>query len=124
MDNPVLVPVPAHWTRLLKRRYNQSQALSAAIARISGWDHAPQALVRHRNTRSQGGLGRDERFENLVGSIHYKYSKNNDLKGRDVLLIDDVIASGATLSLCAEQATVAGAQRVFVLGLARAQMKP
>ncbi|EKX58266.1 Competence protein F like protein [Rhodobacter sp. AKP1] len=115
----LVVPVPLHWTRLLTRRYNQSALLSAELARQAGLDHCPDALVRGRNTRSQEGRSREGRFENMTGAILPHPRRGRLLKGRPVLILDDVMTSGATLAAATEACQAAGATSVSVAVLAR-----
>lgn len=115
----VIAPVPLHWTRLIRRRYNQSALLSRALARIAGLDHCPDLLVRRRRTDSQDGRGRDQRFANLAGALAAHPRRRHHLADRHVLLIDDVMTSGATFAAAADACHAAGASRVSVLALAR-----
>ena len=115
----LIAPVPLHWTRMLRRRYNQSALLSAAVAKSTGLAHCPDLLTRHRRTRSLDGAGRDMRFATLDGAIRVTRGRRHRLVARDVLIVDDVMTSGATLAACAEACLAAGAGRVFVLILAR-----
>lgn len=115
----LVVPVPAHWLRLFRRRYNQAAVLATGVARSSGLECLPDALIRSRHTAVQDGIGRDQRFRNLVGAISPHPRNGAALSGRDVLLIDDVMTSGATLAASSEACLAAGATRVFVLVLAR-----
>ena len=114
----LVAPVPLHRLRLLKRRANQSALLGAEVARRLGADWCPDLLVRTRRTPSLGGLGREEREDALDGAIapHPRRSA----KGRDVLLVDDVMTSGATLAASARAVLAMGARRVDVVTLARA----
>jgi ComF family protein len=116
----LLVPVPVHWTRLLSRRYNQAAELARALSALTGLDTVPDALVRTRRTKVQDGLGVDARFLNTDGAIR----ATRALTGRAVVLIDDVMTSGATLSAATEACLVAGASRVSVLVLARVAKTP
>ncbi len=115
----LVVPVPLHWSRLFRRRYNQSALLSGAIAQASGSDHCPDLLIRRRKTDSQDGRNRDERFANLAGAIQIHPRHAGRLTGRNVLLIDDVMTSGATLAAAADACLAAGADTVSTLVLAR-----
>ena len=121
---PLLVPVPIHWVRRVKRRYNQSAELARSLAATTGVECLPDALVRTRPTAEQNGLSPDARFTNQSGSIEVKLSAQCLLAGRNVVLIDDVMTSGATLSVAAEALQDAGVSRVSVLTLARAVRRP
>ena len=115
----LVAPVPLHWLRLIKRRYNQSALLSAGIARLAGLDHCPDLLVRPRSTGNQDGRNRDGRFANMSGAIVVHRRRTHRAENRHVLLVDDVMTSGATLAACAEACVAAGAIGVSVLVMAR-----
>ena len=115
----LVAPVPLHWLRLFKRRYNQSALLSKALCQLSGLQHCPDLLKRTRQTGSQEGKGRDARFANMQGAIAVHRRHAALVKGRNVLLVDDVMTSGATLAAAAEACLAAGADQVSVLVLAR-----
>lgn len=115
----LVVPVPLHRWRLLRRRYNQSALLSGAIARRLGLGHCPDALIRQRVTLSQDGRGRVARFENLAGAIEVHAGRAGRLVGKPVLLVDDVMTSGATLAACAEACLAAGTGPVATVVFAR-----
>jgi ComF family protein len=117
-DADFLVPVPLHWARLFRRRYNQSALLAHAIRAQGGPPVAPDWLRRRRRTRSQGELGRDGRFRNVRGA--FRLAKGRDVTGLKLVLIDDVLTTGATVRECARVLRRAGAARVDVLTLARA----
>lgn len=116
----LVVPIPLHWTRLLSRRYNQSAILSQHLARQTGLPCCPDLLVRGVRTPSLNGLGVLARFEAMSGAITVRPSRAGLVRNRTILLIDDVMTSGATLSACAEACITAGAEDVHVLVLARA----
>lgn len=118
-DRPLLVPVPLHPVRLARRRYNQSAMLALSLARVSGLEAAVQALRRVRATPTQEGRDRDARFVNVADSIRPHPRHAAMLADRPVLLIDDVMTSGATFAAAAEAARMAGATHVRVLALAR-----
>jgi ComF family protein len=118
------VPVPVHRWRLLKRRYNQAAVLAQALARVASLDYAPDALVRLRGTRVQDGMSQDERFRNLEGAIAPHPKRGARLRSADIVLVDDVMTSGATLAASAEAALAAGAREVCVLVLARVAKDP
>lgn len=115
----LVAPVPLHRWRLFRRRYNQSALLSARVARLAGLDHCPDLLLRRQSTPSQEGRSRAERFENLEGAIIAHPRRAAGMVGRPILLVDDVMTSGATLSAAARACLAAGAAEVRVLVLAR-----
>ncbi|TCP40253.1 ComF family protein [Rhodovulum marinum] len=115
----VVAPIPLHRWRLVSRRFNQSALLSQGVAERAGFAHWPDLLVRIRKTKVQDGMGPEERFANLAGAIAVQARYRERLRGRTVLLIDDVMTSGATLSTAAEACLAAGAEEVRVLVLAR-----
>lgn len=119
----VLVPVPLHWTRLLQRRYNQAGLLVHRLARLLDLPCCPDALVRRRRTISLGGKSRNDRFVHMTGAIA-PHPRRHAMNGRPVLLVDDVMTSGATLAAATEAAHSAGASEVCVLLLARATKAP
>ncbi|MEL6914320.1 MAG: ComF family protein [Pseudomonadota bacterium] len=122
-DDTILVPVPLHWTRLLNRRYNQSALLAQAVSREVERPTHMLALRRVRRTRSLDRLSKADRYEILADAIR-PASTGRPLEGRAVLLIDDVMTSGATLTAASEAAHEGGARRVDVLTLARAARAP
>jgi ComF family protein len=115
----LLAPVPLHWRRLMRRRYNQAAELARRLGRISGKAVAPDLLVRSRQTTPQERMTRGERHANQAGAIAVSRRRAGRVAGAAVLLIDDVMTSGATLSACADACREAGAARVDVLVLAR-----
>ncbi|MCB1334559.1 MAG: ComF family protein [Roseivivax sp.] len=116
----LVVPVPLHISRLIARRFNQSALLARELARALGVDWASDPLVRRVRTRSLEGQGRDARFATLADAIHPHPSRGAVLRGRPVMLVDDVMTSGATLAAAAEAAHAAGACDVCTVVLARA----
>lgn len=113
------VPVPAHPFRLLRRRHNQAALLAQELARIEPVEYLPDALIRSRRTPVLDGLSRDERFRCLADAIRPHPRRAHRLSGASILLIDDVMTSGATLGAAAEAVFSAGAKDVAVLVLAR-----
>lgn len=120
LENAIIAPVPLHWMRLLKRRYNQSALLAQALARQTGLPVCPDLLQRPKRTRSLDGLTKDVRFTSIRGAITAHPRRRHRIVGRPVLLVDDVMTSGATLSSAADACIAAGSGPVFVTALARA----
>ena len=115
----VLVPVPLHWRRGWSRRYNQSGALARVIETHSRVAVASGALRRIRPTQQQIGLSRSERASNVQGAFKVSPEKAHEIQGRRVVLIDDVLTSGATSNACARALLRARAAQVDVLVFAR-----
>ena len=118
-DADVLVPVPLHWRRGWSRRYNQSGALARVISRQSGVQLASEVLRRIRATEQQIGLSRPQRASNVQGAFKVAPERSADIAGRRVVLIDDVLTSGATADACARALLRARAAQVDVLVFAR-----
>ena len=114
----IVVPVPLHLRRLLKRRYNQSELLSARVARAHGLTHAPPVLRRTRHTPQQDHRSVADRAGNVAGALAASLSAS--MAGRPVLLVDDVMTSGATLAEATRVLAAAGAGPISVAVLARA----
>lgn len=118
-DDPLIVPIPLHWRRLAERRFNQSALLAHALARVSGRDWLPDALIRSRHTGTQDGRDRDGRFANVDAAIRVSLRRAAAIAGRHILLVDDVMTSGATFSAATQACHAAGAEQVSVIALAR-----
>ncbi|QNE04204.1 ComF family protein [Croceicoccus marinus] len=116
-ENPLVVPVPLHPSRLWKRGYNQSVLLGKSFAARMGWDFQPDVLRRRKRTPSLDGLDRMERRAVLEGAI--EPVRRDAVTGRDIVLIDDVVTSGATSGACVEALRSAGARRVIIACYAR-----
>jgi ComF family protein len=114
----LLLPVPLHRWRLLRRRFNQAAILAYELSRETGIPCDPFLLTRVRATPSQVGLTPDERQRNLAGAFAVPAGASKRIAGRNLVLIDDVITTGATVSACARVLKRAGAARVDVLALA------
>lgn len=118
-DRTVIVPIPLHWTRMVKRRFNQAALLAHAVASETTAKIISDALIRRRRTPSQEHRTRSEREANLEGSMIVNKGRVSALEGRDVLLIDDVLTSGATFREATRALRLAEVGRVSVLALAR-----
>jgi ComF family protein len=115
----LLVPVPLHWRRAWSRRYNQSGALAGVIARQTRAKVAGDVLRRVRPTQQQIGLSRVERAANVQGAFQVAPDNTAAVQGRRIILIDDVLTSGATVDACARALLRAKAEQVDVLVFAR-----
>jgi ComF family protein len=113
----LVAPVPIGKARLAERGYNQTALLALPLALGSGLKYRPRAIVKSRNTRSQVGLTSAERRENVSDAFK---ADPAIVKDRNVLVIDDVATSGATMNACAKALKQAGAKVVYGLVLARA----
>lgn len=118
-DADVLVPVPLHWTRLFARRFNQAALLARALGRLTDTPVAVDALVRHKKTPSQGHLGIKARARNVRGAFRVATAHKNLMRGKRVVLVDDVYTTGATVRAAAKALLRGGAARVDVVTLAR-----
>ncbi|AXC48533.1 ComF family protein [Paracoccus suum] len=116
----VVVPVPVHPARALRRRYNQAALIGRAAARALGVAHQAGALRRLRNTPMQDHRSVADRFANQSGAIEVAARAAPALVGQPVLLVDDVMASGATLGAASEALIAAGAGAVTIAVVARA----
>lgn len=118
-DAALIAPVPLHWSRLFSRRYNQAALLAHALGGQTRIPVVADLLRRGRWTRSQGRLSVAARRRNVAGAFRVSPARAPLLSGRRVLLIDDVLTSGATASACSKALRRAGAAAVDVLVLAR-----
>jgi ComF family protein len=114
----IVVPVPLSRWRLLQRRFNQASILGSEVARLTDLAFEPTVLRRTRATPSQVGLTRRQRQENVTGAFTVTHRDRTKIAGRNILIIDDVITTGATVGVCAEVLKRAGARNVDVLALA------
>jgi len=115
----VLVPVPLHRRRLYERKYNQAAVLALALGRLAKRVALPDAMVRNRATASLDHKTAAERAQEVEGAFAVRPSRLHLIVGRSILLIDDVMTSGATANACAAVLLAAGATAVDVLAAAR-----
>ncbi len=118
-DTDVIIPVPLHRWRLLRRRYNQAALMAQGLSKKTKIPYIPDMLIRTRSTPVQGHLNASERKKNVASafSVHPKYAGN--VRGKKILMIDDVYTTGSTVNECAKVLKRSGAARVDVLTLAR-----
>lgn len=115
---PLVVPVPLHWRRRLARGYNQAEALADALASTLGLPSA-RPLRRIKGAAKLAGMGRVERADRLKGAFACRAGRG--LSGRTVLLVDDVLTTGATCGSAARALKTAGVGRVVAVVIARAE---
>lgn len=115
----IFVPVPLHWLRLLRRRYNQSALLAQEIAKVMNTPVCVDALLRPKRTATLQGHSRDARFSELAGAILPNPKRLAQIADKHVILVDDVMTSGATLAASAEAVMAGGARNVSIVTLAR-----
>jgi ComF family protein len=115
----VICPVPLHRKRLIKRRFNQSALLAGEIAKLSDKPVIHDLVTRKRPTRSQGGLSAKARHRNVRGVFEVTPARKALLNGAAVLLIDDVLTTGATVNACSKSLLDGGASKVDVLTFSR-----
>jgi ComF family protein len=118
-DVDVVVPVPLHRWRLLRRRYNQAAEIARPLARGQGLPFLPDALERVRDTAIQGGKSATGRRRNVAGAFAVRETMRDRLAGRRVLLVDDVLTTGATAQACARALKAAGAAAVHLAVIAK-----
>jgi ComF family protein len=117
----VIVPMPLHWRRRWHRGFNQSELLAREVGRRLGIPLATKALSRKRHAPAQSGLSSAARRRNVAGL--FAVSERRKIEGRRVLLVDDVLTTGATAQAAARALKHAGAAQVAVLTLARADRR-
>jgi len=118
-DADAIAPVPLHPGRLLRRRYNQAAEIARSLGGISGVAYLPDALVRCRATESQGGKSGGARRRNVAAAFVVPPARVRRVEGRRILLVDDVLTTGATAEGCARALLAAGAACVDLAVVAR-----
>lgn len=118
-ESAIVAPVPLHWKRGFKRGYNQAELLAKPLSQGLGLVYQENLLRRVRDTESQVKLKRKERLDNVADAFEVPVAKIDEVKGQDVLLVDDVCTTGATLNSCASALKSHGASYVWGLTLAK-----
>ncbi|MBA8756131.1 ComF family protein [Wolbachia pipientis] len=113
----VIIPIPLHKMRLFKRKYNQAALLAKELSKLSNLSYTPFAIKRLRHTVPQAGLSLKQREKNLKKA--FKTSNKKIIKNKIVILVDDVVTTGATVRSCSQEILNSGAKEVRVLSLAR-----
>ena len=123
-EQDAIVPTPLHPLRLLARRYNQAAEIARPLARLTGLRYFADPVIRTRRTASQGGKSGDARRRNVAGVFAVPKAWRGRIAGKRLLLIDDVLTTGATVEGCARALKAAGAARVDVAVIARVKLAP
>ncbi len=114
-----IIPVPLHYRRMVARRYNQSALIAKALCDDTGHKYVPDVLLRVRATAIQGHMNMKDRLRNVKGAFAVNKRYAQDIKGKNIVIIDDVYTTGATVIECTKALLKAGAAEVHVLSLAR-----
>lgn len=118
-DIDYIAPVPLHKFKIIKRKYNQSALLAKQIAFLNNKKLLLNLLIRSKNSKAQAGLQKNQRLKNVVGIFRINQKFLDKVKDKNILLIDDVITTGATVNQCAKVLKKSGVNRVYVLTLAK-----
>jgi ComF family protein len=119
IEADAIIPVPLHRGRLFQRQFNQAAEIARGLARLRDRPYLPDALVRRRATESQGGKSGSGRRRNVAGAFVVPEGRAHQVAGRNILLVDDVLTTGATAQGCARALLAAGAARVDLAVVAR-----
>jgi ComF family protein len=114
-----IMPVPLHWKRRFYRRFNQSQLLAVALSKATGLPFDNFSLIKKKSTPSQGEFGKKGRFDNVKSAFEVPDRFAATVAGKKIILVDDVLTTGATASACAHALKKAGAEYVHVAVFAR-----
>jgi ComF family protein len=121
-DSSIIIPVPIHFFKRLKRKYNQSELLAQRLGMLGGILYEPRILRKEKNTPQQEGLSKNTRMKNINGSFGVDPKFSYLLSGKNVILVDDVLTTGATANECSKILKRHGAKKVFVLTVARVSL--
>ncbi len=117
--NTIIIPVPMHWKKIFMRKYNQASILAQLVAREFGIDYVPDFLIRTKFTKSQESLGTKERLLNIKGTFACNRKYIRHITSKEIILVDDVHTTGATINECSRVLKQAGAIKVSVITVAR-----
>ncbi|MBQ7674395.1 MAG: ComF family protein, partial [Alphaproteobacteria bacterium] len=115
----IIIPVPIHFLKRLKRKYNQSELLAQEVSQLSGIKYEPRILMKIKKTLPQEGLSGKERRKNIVGSFGIDENFKDLIVDKNIVLIDDVFTTGATVNECSKVLKKFGAKTITVVTLAR-----
>ncbi len=118
-DFDIITSVPLHPLKLIKRKYNQAAVLANKLARLNNKKANNLILKKVRNIKPQTSLTRKERIENVRGAIEINKKYISDIKGKNILLVDDVMTTGATANECAKILKNSGAEKIYLLTAVR-----
>jgi ComF family protein len=118
-DFDIIVPVSIHFLKRLKRKYNQSELLAQKLGILSGISYEPRILRKEKQTPQQEGLSRNARLKNVRNSFEINLQYAHLLRNKNVILVDDVLTTGATVNECSHNLKKHGAKKVIVLTVAR-----
>jgi len=119
----LIIPIPLHYKRLVQRKYNQSALLAKELGKLSHRYVLFDGLIKTKNIAPQASLERKDRKKNVSNAFDINPKHKNILKGKNILLVDDVMTTGSTVSECAKALKKAGVKKVFVVTLSRTVMK-
>jgi ComF family protein len=118
-DVDIIAPVPLHKFRLMRRKYNQAALIANHFAKLSGKKIINDLLIRSKNTKAQSGLNKKLRSKNIAGAFALNEKYLPEILGKNVLLIDDVITTGATIDACSKVLKKGKVERIYVVTLAK-----
>jgi ComF family protein len=114
-----MIPVPLHWSRLLRRKYNQAALIAQELSALAAIPHRPELLRRDKRTTPHVAMNRKQRQKNVTGAFSVPEKFHTDVAGKTWVLIDDVYTTGSTVDACSKALLAAGASEIRVLCLAR-----